>query len=211
MKNKRHSSKLKWFTKHFNDPYVRKAHQIGVRSRSWFKLDEIQKSEKLLKPKMSVLDLGSSPGGWSQYAIKKVGLKGSVIGCDILSMNYIEGVKFIQGDLRDNNLRKNLFTIINTQTINLVMSDMSPNISGFSIADHPRSINLAEIALEICRATLITTGSFLVKVFQGPGLDLYIQKIREYFATFKIRKPESSRKNSREVYIIATGYKNIDK
>ncbi|WWO96080.1 MAG: 23S rRNA (uridine(2552)-2'-O)-methyltransferase RlmE [Candidatus Dasytiphilus stammeri] len=208
MKNKRYYSHYyRGRKKYFDDPYIRKAHEIGVRSRSWFKLDEIQKQEKLLKPNMTVMDLGSSPGGWAQYAIKQVGSKGNVIGCDILSIDPISGVEFIQGDLRDHNVRKTLLETISNKNVNVVMSDMSPNLSGFSTADHPRSMDLAEIALQLCREILIVTGSFLVKVFHGESLDLYLQKISEKFDKLKIIKPESSRKNSREVYIIATGYK----
>ncbi|WWP01831.1 MAG: 23S rRNA (uridine(2552)-2'-O)-methyltransferase RlmE [Candidatus Dasytiphilus stammeri] len=196
-----------WLKEHFRDPYVQKAKALGLRSRAWFKLDEIQRCYHLLKTEMIVIDLGAAPGSWSKYTVKIVGFNGIVIACDILPMNPILGVDFLQGDLTDASVRHALLNKVCKLKVQLVMSDMAPNISGFSITDNTRIMYLAELALQICCMTLTMNGSFLVKVFHGEGFDQYLQKIRLIFNKVRIRKPSASRPRSREVYIVATEYK----
>ncbi|WWO98642.1 MAG: 23S rRNA (uridine(2552)-2'-O)-methyltransferase RlmE [Candidatus Dasytiphilus stammeri] len=207
MSHKRYLSRSWWLQEHLNDKYVKQAKKMGMRSRAWFKLDEIQKCDNLFKPNMIVIDLGAAPGSWSQYAIQKIGSKGQVIACDILPINPIKDVHFLQGDCTNRYVRKNLLRMINNNKAQLIMSDMSPNLSGFYAADIPRIIYLAEIALEICNLTLDCQGNFLVKMFYGEGFDQYLQKVSTLFNKVKIRKPDASRARSREVYIVATDFK----
>ncbi|WWO99665.1 MAG: 23S rRNA (uridine(2552)-2'-O)-methyltransferase RlmE [Candidatus Dasytiphilus stammeri] len=205
---KKSFSRSWWLQEHFNDKYAQQAKKMGVRSRAWFKLDEIQKIDRLLQPNMIVIDLGAAPGSWSQYAIQQIGLNGQVIACDLLPINPIKNVNFLQGDCSNQEVRKKLFSMIkNKRKVNLIMSDMSPNISGIHVTDIPRMIFLAEIALEICKRSLYLNGSFLVKMFNGEGLDQYLQNLRTLFKTVRIRKPEASRARSREIYIVATEFK----
>lgn len=204
---KRSESSSRWLEEHFTDKYVLQAQKNGVRSRAWFKLDEIQKTDKIFKPGMTVVDLGAAPGGWSQYAANKVGKAGWIIACDLLLMNPIGGVDFLQGDFRDEQILKELLKRINGKKVQVIMSDMAPNISGILAIDISRSMYLVEIALDMCRYVLDTGASFIVKVFHGEGFDEYLKKIRSLFLKVKIRKPDSSRSRSREVYIVATGYK----
>ncbi|WWO95246.1 MAG: 23S rRNA (uridine(2552)-2'-O)-methyltransferase RlmE [Candidatus Dasytiphilus stammeri] len=208
MNHKKSFSRSWWLQEHLNDKYVKQAQKMGVRSRAWFKLDEIQKSDKILQPDMVVMDLGAAPGSWSQYASKQIGLKGQIIACDILPINPIKGVNFLQGDCRSKSVCQNLLSMIkNKKKVQLIMSDMSPNFSGIHISDLPKIIFLAEIALNICNLGLDFNGKFLVKMFYGKGFDQYIQKVRTLFKKVKIRKPEASRARSREVYILATEFK----
>ncbi|CUR53829.1 Ribosomal RNA large subunit methyltransferase E [Serratia symbiotica] len=204
---KRSSSSRRWLKEHFNDKYVQQAKKNKLRSRSWFKLNEIQKHDKLFNPGMIVLDLGSSPGGWSKYVIKKIGHYGRVIACDILPMSPIPGVEFFQGDLSNTLILKSLLKYIGKIKIQVVISDMAPNISGISSIDIPKSTYLVELALKICRNVLSLNGSFLVKVFHGDEFDACLQKIQSLFKEVKIRKPNACRVNSREVYIVAKGSK----
>ncbi|WWP00171.1 MAG: 23S rRNA (uridine(2552)-2'-O)-methyltransferase RlmE [Candidatus Dasytiphilus stammeri] len=202
------SSRSWWLQEHLNDKYVKQAKTLGVRSRAWFKLDEIQKCDKLLQPNMSVIDLGAAPGSWSQYAIQHIGLKGQVIACDILPITPIKDVNFVQGDCTNEYVRQQLFRMIKNQNkVQLIMSDMSPNISGIYIADVHRMIFLAKMALKICNIALDFNGGFLVKMFYGEGFDEYLQNIRTLFKKVRTRKPEASRTRSSEVYIVATGFK----
>ena len=208
MSKKKHSaSSGRWLQEHFNDKYVQEAQKKGFRSRAIFKLDEIQGKDKLLKSGMIVVDLGAAPGGWSQYAAEKIGDQGQVIACDILPMDSIPGVSFLQGDFREEAVLNALMTRILPNKVDLVMSDMAPNMSGNMASDQPKAMYLVELALEMCREMLALQGSFIVKVFQGEGFDEYLALVRKLFKTIKIRKPDSSRARSREVYIVATGYK----
>lgn len=202
---KRSASSSRWLQEHFSDKYVLQAQKKGFRSRAWFKLDEIQQSDKIFKPGMTVVDLGATPGGWSQYAVSKVGQTGWVIACDLLLMDPIVGVDFLQGDFRDEQILKALLERVGDKKVQVVMSDMAPNMSGTPAVDIPRSMYLVELALDMCRDVLATGGSFIVKVFQGEGFDEYLREIRSLFLKVKIRKPDASR--SREVYIVATGRK----
>ncbi|ACA30897.1 23S rRNA (uridine(2552)-2'-O)-methyltransferase RlmE [Histophilus somni] len=205
-KKKRSASSSRWLNEHFKDPFVQKAHKQKLRSRAYFKLDEIQQSDRLFKHGMTVVDLGAAPGGWSQYAVRQIGDLGRVIACDILEMDPIVGVDFLQGDFRDENVLQALLERVGEKKVDVVMSDMAPNFSGMPAVDIPRAMYLVELALDMCKQVLATNGCFVVKVFQGEGFDDYLKEIRSLFNTVKVRKPEASRGRSREVYIVAMGY-----
>ncbi|MBV1840738.1 23S rRNA (uridine(2552)-2'-O)-methyltransferase RlmE [Photobacterium ganghwense] len=208
MSKKKHSaSSGRWLKEHFDDKYVQEAQKKGYRSRAIFKIEEIQKKDKLLKPGMTVVDLGAAPGGWSQYAAEIVGDEGQVIACDILTMDSLPGVSFVQGDFREEAVLDALLERIQPDMVDVVLSDMAPNMSGNLASDQPRAMYLVELALDMCRQVLAPNGSFAVKVFQGEGFDPYLAEVRSMFKVVKIRKPDSSRDRSREVYIVATGYK----
>ena len=172
-----------------------------------FKLEEINNKDKLLKPGMSVVDLGAAPGGWSEYAVKVVGEKGQVVACDILPMDPIAGVAFLQGDFREDAVLDALLSRIDGKNVDVVMSDMAANFTGNESADSARSMYLVELALEMCHQVLKKNGSFVVKVFQGEGFEQFMQEVKLVFKVVKTRKPESSRARSREVYLVATGFK----
>jgi len=208
MANKKHkASSQKWLDEHFDDEYVKKAQRLGLRSRAVFKLEEINNKDKLIKSGMKVVDLGAAPGGWSEYAVKVVGDKGLVVACDILPMDSIVGVDFLEGDFREEEVLDALLTRINGKNIDVVMSDMAANMTGNESADSARSMYLVELALDMCSQVLKPNGAFVVKVFQGAGFEDYMKAARAVFKTVKTRKPESSRARSREVYLVATGYK----
>ncbi|MBX4180792.1 23S rRNA (uridine(2552)-2'-O)-methyltransferase RlmE [Sodalis sp. CWE] len=203
---KKHSpSSCRWLHRNFNDKYVQKTKEKKLRSRAWFKIDAIQKNNKLLEPGMTVIDLGAAPGGWSKYAAKKIGNNGSLIACDILSMSPIVNVNFIHGDFREPAVVKNIYRLIGKKKVQLILSDLSPNISGVPEIDIPKSIHLAQSALNFCRNILSSGGNFLVKIFQGESVNDYIKETRSLFTKVKICKPDSSRTCSREVYIVAMG------
>lgn len=204
---KRSASSSRWLQEHFSDKYVQQAKKKGFRSRAWFKLEEIQQSDNIFKPGMTVVDLGAAPGGWSQYVVQQLGNKGRIIACDLLPMDPIVGVDFLQGDFRDELVLKALLDRVGDNKVQVVMSDMAPNMSGTPAVDIPRSMYLVELALDMCRDVLAPGGSFIVKVFQGEGFDEYLGQIRSLFTKVKVRKPGASRSRSREVYIVATGRK----
>ncbi len=204
---KRSASSTRWLQEHFSDKYVIQAQKKGLRSRAWFKLDEIQQGDKLFKPGMTVVDLGAAPGGWSQFVATQIGNKGRIIACDLLPMDPIVGVDFLQGDFRDELVLKALLERVGENKVQVVMSDMAPNMSGTPAVDIPKSMYLVELALDMCRDVLAPGGTFLVKVFQGDGFDEYLREIRSLFTKVKVRKPDASRARSREVYIVATGLK----
>ena len=206
-KKKRTPSSTRWLKEHFDDKYVQKAQKLGLRSRAVFKIDEIQLKDKLIKPGMTIVDLGAAPGGWSQFAVEQVGDKGRVIACDILPMDPIAGVDFLQGDFREEAVLAALLERVGDAKVDVVLSDMVPNMSGTPAVDQPRSIYLIELALDMCKEMLAPNGSFVVKVFQGVGSEEYLKAVRELFKVVKVRKPDSSRARSREVYIVATGFK----
>ncbi|QIQ20706.1 23S rRNA (uridine(2552)-2'-O)-methyltransferase RlmE [Zophobihabitans entericus] len=206
-KNKRSASSARWLDEHFSDRFVQQAQKKGLRSRAWFKLEELQQNDKLFKPGMTVVDLGAAPGGWSQYVASIIGQKGRIIACDLLPMDPIVGVDFLQGDFRDEQVLSTLLERVGSEKVQVVMSDMAPNMSGQPAVDIPRAMYLVELALEMCKDVLAPGGSFIVKVFQGDGFDAYLKEVREMFTKVKIRKPEASRARSREVYIVATGLK----
>ena len=204
---KRSASSTRWLNEHFNDRFVQQAQKKGLRSRAWFKLEEIQKSDKLFKPGITVVDLGAAPGGWSQYVASLIGNKGRIIACDLLPMDPIVGVDFLQGDFRDEAVLNALLERVGEEKVQVVMSDMAPNMSGQPAVDIPRAMYLVELALDMCKGVLAPNGSFIVKVFQGEGFEEYLKTVRSLFKTVKIRKPEASRARSREVYIVAMGMK----
>jgi len=206
-KKKRSASSTRWLKEHFDDKYVQQAQKQGLRSRAVFKIDEIQQRDRLIRPGMTVVDLGAAPGGWSQFAVNQVGGKGRVIACDILPMDPIAGVDFLQGDFREEEVLRVLLERVGDSKVDVIMSDMAPNMTGTPAVDQPRSMYLVELALDMCRQVLAPKGSFVVKVFQGTGFEEYLKEIRSLFAAVKIRKPDSSRSRSREVYIVATGFK----
>ena len=204
---KRSASSTRWLNEHFKDRFVQQAQKKGLRSRAWFKLEEIQKSDKLFKPGITVVDLGAAPGGWSQYVASLIGNKGRIIACDLLPMDPIVGVDFLQGDFRDEAVLNALLERVGEEKVQVVMSDMAPNMSGQPAVDIPRAMYLVELALDMCKDVLAPNGSFIVKVFQGEGFEEYLKTVRSLFKTVKIRKPEASRARSREVYIVAMGIK----
>lgn len=203
----RSKSSRRWLKEHFDDPYVKKAQQMGLRSRAAFKLQEIQDKYKLIKPGMVVVDLGLAPGGWSQLAIDWVGAKGRVIGIDLLPIEPLEGVEFIQGDFTEDEPLQQLETCLTGSRVDLVLSDMAPNISGMDAIDQPRAMYLVELAFDFCRQWLKPGGTMIVKVFQGEGFDNYLRDVRQNFNRVNIVKPKSSRPRSREVYLVASQFK----
>lgn len=208
MTNKKQSaSSQRWMKEHFDDYYVNEAKKRGFRSRAVFKLEELQQKDKLIKKGATVVDLGAAPGGWSQYSVEHASMDGTVIACDILPMDPIAGVDFLQGDFRDEGVLNALLTRIDGKNVDLVLSDMAPNFSGNLSVDQSGCMYLVELALDMCHQVLKKNGSFAVKVFQGAGFEQFVKNVRESFNTVKIRKPDSSRARSREVYIVATGYK----
>ncbi|QJC31746.1 23S rRNA (uridine(2552)-2'-O)-methyltransferase [Enterobacteriaceae endosymbiont of Donacia tomentosa] len=206
---KNNKSKI-WLKNNSNDFYIKivKKNKNKFRSRSWFKLEEIHKVDKIFKKDMIVLDLGASPGGWSQFASLKIGNKGKIIACDKSIMKSINNVDFIQGDLCHPNTINLLKEKLNNKKVQIIISDMSPNISGVKEIDIPRSLYLNKLALKLCYLTLEYNGNFLVKSFQGKGFNQYYKQINSIFKYSKIRKPNASRSQSCEIYIVAKGYKN---
>lgn len=194
-------SSRRWLKEHFSDTYVKQAQQAGYRSRAVFKLQELQERDKLFRPGMTIVDLGASPGGWSQLLIDYVGSKGKVYALDILPMDPIPGVEFIQGDFSDEKSAQALLERVG-KTVDWVVSDIAPNLSGIDSVDQPRSIYLAELALDFAKQVLHAQGGFLVKVFQGEGFDTFLKEVRQTFKKVVIRKPKASRGRSREVYLL---------
>ena len=203
---KRTASQTRWLQEHFSDPYVKEAHKRGLRSRASFKLEELQKRDRLIKAGNIVVDLGAAPGGWSEFAVKSVGEKGKVIACDILPIRPIRNVTFLQGDFRDEAVFLKLYSMIGVGA-DVVLSDMAPNMSGTTAIDQPRAMLLSELALDMARRVLRIGGSFVVKVFTGSGSQEYLAELRKDFSVVKVRKPDASRDRSREVYMVATGFK----
>jgi len=196
-----------WLDEHFKDPYVKKAQQDGYRCRAAYKLLEIQEKDKLMKSGMTVLDLGAAPGGWTQVAAECVGDRGAVIASDILAMDPVPGVGFIQGDFREESVYAEILAAINQQPVGLVISDMAPNMSGMKSVDQPRAMYLVELALDMAVSVLAPGGNFLVKVFQGEGFQEYRQLMQQHFKTLATRKPDSSRARSKELYLLGKGFK----
>jgi 23S rRNA (uridine2552-2'-O)-methyltransferase len=196
-----------WMQEHVNDPYVRKAQAEGMRSRAAYKLQQLAERDKLLKSGMTVVDLGAAPGGWSQVAGRITGETGRVVAVDLLEMPPVAGVKFIRGDFGEDAVLAEVEQAIGAGGVDLVLSDMAPNISGVASVDQARSVGLAELALDFAVNHLKPQGNFLVKVFQGSGFEALVADIRRKFVQVMIRKPEASRSRSSEVYIVAKGLK----
>ncbi len=192
---------------HVTDPYVRKAQAEGMRSRAAYKLQQLADRDNLLKPGMVVVDLGSAPGGWSQVAGRVVGPEGRVVGVDLLEMLPVPGVRFVQGNFGDDAVLAGVEKLLDGRPVDLVLSDMAPNMSGVASVDQARSIGLAELALDFAANHLKPQGNFLVKVFQGSGFETLVADIRRRFVQVMIRKPEASRSRSNEVYLVAKGLK----
>jgi 23S rRNA (uridine2552-2'-O)-methyltransferase len=205
MTKKRSSSKA-WMQEHRSDPYVQQAQREGYRSRACYKLLELQDKDRLIRPGMLVLDLGSAPGGWSQVAVELVGHKGRVVASDILPMDSLAGVEFIEGDFTEDGIFGQILAAIGDSPVDLVISDMAPNMSGMSTVDQPRSMYLVELALDMARQVLAPGGSFVTKVFQGEGFDALCRDVRDSFGKVLTRKPRASRPRSREVYLVATDF-----
>jgi 23S rRNA (uridine2552-2'-O)-methyltransferase len=203
----RSKSSNDWMREHFDDPYVKMAQKAGYRSRATFKLEELDNKDKLIRPGMAVVDLGAAPGGWSDYVLRKMGDKGTVVALDILPMTQLSGVHFIQGDFREDSVLDELNQVLNGQQIDLVLSDMAPNITGVDSIDQPSSMYLVELALDFAINNLSKQGCFLVKVFQGEGFEAYLKAMRESFNKVITRKPDASRARSREVYLLGRGLK----
>lgn len=203
----RTKSSARWLNEHFRDEFVRRAQAEGWRSRAAFKLDELLDRDPLLKPGMVVVDLGAAPGGWSQLVRRRLGAEGRVFALDILPMQGIGGVEFIQGDFREAAVFDALMDRLQGARVDLVLSDMAPNISGIEVADQARAMHLAELALAFAKKSLQSRGSLLVKLFQGRGFDEYLRDLRGRFGRVTLRKPKASRARSREVYALATGWK----
>ena len=202
---KRTKTSKAWMQQHVNDPFVQQAKLHGYRSRSAYKLLEIDAKDKLLKPGMRVVDLGAAPGGWSQVAAQKIGASGQVFALDVLEMLGLPGVTFIQGDFTEDSVLAELKLKLAGQPVDLVISDIAPNISGIPLADQAKSYYLAELALDFAVSHLKPEGCFLVKVFQGGDFDQYLKTMRVHFRQVPIRKPEASRTQSKEVYLLGKG------
>jgi 23S rRNA (uridine2552-2'-O)-methyltransferase len=203
----RSKSSHRWMQEHVNDPYVKQAQKDGYRSRASYKLIELNEKDKLLRPGMLVLDLGSAPGGWSQVAGKIVGEKGRVIATDILPMDPVRNVDFIQGDFTEEAVFNQILEALAGRKPDLIISDIAPNISGIESADQASSIYLVELALDMARRVLKSKGNFVAKVFQGSGSEAYLKDLRSSFEKVSIRKPAASRPRSREIYVVAKGFK----
>ena len=203
----RSKSSKRWLDEHVNDPYVKKAQIDGYRSRASYKLIELINKDKLIKPGMLVLDLGSAPGGWSQVVAPMVEPRGRVIASDILPMDTIADVDFIQGDFTEQEVFDQIMEKLDGASAELVMSDMAPNISGIDAADQAASMYLVELALDMARQVLKPGGNFVAKVFHGEGYDDYIRDVRTSFDKVLVRKPDASRPRSREVYLVAKGFR----
>ena len=206
---KRSKSSARWLAEHASDPYVKRAHEEGWRSRAAFKLEEIQRTDRLLRPGITVVDLGAAPGGWSQYAARLLAGKGRVIALDVLEMPALPDVEFIQGDFTEPDVLERLEAALGGERVDLVMSDMAPNMMGISDVDHDRSMYLVDLAVEFASKALRPGGDLLMKVFQGREFQPLLARLRKEFDTVKLRKPGASRARSSEVYVLARGYRIV--
>jgi 23S rRNA (uridine2552-2'-O)-methyltransferase len=201
----RSKSSQRWLKEHFSDPFVKKAQAEGLRSRAAYKLEELVERDRLLKPGMVVVDLGAAPGGWSQWVRQALGDSGRVIAVDILDMPSLAGVEFLHGDFREDAVLSQLEVTLNGTKVDLVLSDMAPNMSGVDAVDMARAMHLAELAMDFADRHLRVEGTFLIKLFQGVGFDDYVRELRKRYSKVSIRKPAASRKRSPEVYALAQG------
>lgn len=203
----RSKTSLKWLQRHVNDPYVKQAQKDGYRSRASYKLLEVQEKYKLIRPGMSVVDLGAAPGGWSQVTSRLIGGQGRLIASDILEMDSIPDVTFIQGDFTQDEVLAQILEAVGNSQVDLVISDMAPNMSGTPEVDMPKAMFLCELALDLAARILKPGGNFVIKVFQGEGFDAYVKDVRRKFDKVQMIKPDSSRGSSREQYMLAWGYR----
>jgi len=207
--NRRSRSSGRWLQEHFADPFVQRAKSEGWRSRAVFKLEEIDRREKLLRPGRVCLDLGAAPGAWSQYARQRVGAKGRVVASDILAMPQLPGVEFVQGDFREAAVFERILALLAQRGVDLVLSDMAPNLSGVDVIDQPRSMYLAELALDMAGRILKPGGDALIKVFQGAGFRELVQGARGRFGRVRLLKPQASRARSPEIYLLAMQFRLV--
>jgi 23S rRNA (uridine2552-2'-O)-methyltransferase len=205
----RSSSSARWKQRQAKDPFVKQAQSGGWRSRAVFKLSELQGKDRLLSPGQVCVDLGAAPGAWCQFATSVVGARGHVVAVDLLDMMPLPGVIFIQGDFRDETTVAALQTALDGQPVDLVLSDMAPNMSGVRAVDQPRSMELAELALEFARSVLRPGGNFVVKLFQGEGFQEFVPEVRRHFGSVKLRKPAASRSGNRETYLVARSFRLV--
>ena len=203
----RSKSSGRWLNEHFSDPFVRRAQVEGMRSRAAYKLEELLERDLVLRPGMVVVDLGAAPGGWSQVAQEWLKGRGRVVALDILPMDPLDGVEFIEGDFTADVVLRQLEELLGETKVDLVLSDMAPNMSGVASVDQARSMLLAELAHDFAKSHLRRGGGYLVKLFQGEGFDAYIKLLRTGFEKVNLRKPKASRGRSREIYALATGFK----
>ena len=203
----RTKSSASWLARHVSDPFVKQAQKEGYRARSAYKLIELNEKDRLIRPGMRILDLGSAPGGWSQVAGKLVGGRGRVLATDILPMDPLENVDFIQGDFTEDVIVQQVLEWLGGAKFDLILSDMAPNTTGIDSADAAKSIYLLELALDTARRTLKSHANFAAKMFQGSGSDQYLKELRTHFDKVTVRKPAASRKESREVYLVARGFR----
>lgn len=201
----RSKSSHRWLQEHFADPFVKKAQAEGMRSRAAYKLEELVARDRLLKPGMTVVDLGAAPGGWSQWVRQALGDSGRVVALDILDMPPLAGVEFLQGDFREDEVLARLESTLDGAPVDLVLSDMAPNKSGVNAVDQPRAMYLSELAMDFADRHLRPGGAFLIKLFHGVGFDDYVRELRRRYAKVAIRKPAASRQRSPEVYALAQG------
>jgi 23S rRNA (uridine2552-2'-O)-methyltransferase len=206
---RRSQSSHRWLQEHHNDPYVRRAHAEGWRSRAVYKLEEVDKKEQLLRRGGIVLDLGAAPGAWSQYARTRVGPKGRVVATDILPMDALAGVEFVQGDFRDEHICAQLIGLTGVRAVDAVLSDMAPDLSGMDVIDQPRAMYLSELALDLAGRVLKPGGGALIKVFQGSGFQELVVAARRQFKTVRFIKPAASRARSAEIYLLASGLRLV--
>ena len=195
-----------WRDRQERDPYVLKARRDGWRSRAVYKLEQIDQKERFLRPDMVCVDVGSAPGSWSQYVTRKLKGRARIIAVDILPMDSLPDVEFIQGDFQDEAVLEQILAATGERAVDLVMSDIAPNITGTRVVDQPRSMYLVELALDLARRVLKPGGSFVCKVFQGEGIDEFVIDARSSFERVKVMKPKASRAGSREVYLVARNY-----
>ena len=203
----RSKTSLGWLKRHVNDPYVKQAQKDGYRSRASYKLLEVQEKYKLIRPGMSVVDLGAAPGGWSQVTSRLIGGQGRLIASDILEMDSIPDVTFIQGDFTRDDVLAQILEAVGNSQVDLVISDMAPNMSGTPEVDMPKAMFLCELALDLAERILKPGGNFVIKIFQGEGFDVYLKDARKKFDKIQMIKPDSSRGSSREQYMLAWGYR----
>ena len=200
---KRTKSSRRWLHEHESDVFVKRAREAGYRSRAVFKLEDIQRSDRLIRPGMTIVDLGAAPGGWSQYAARLLQGRGRIVALDILPMDAIVGVEFVQGDFSDDEALGQITDLLGGERPQLVLSDMAPNMTGIAEVDHDRSMHLVELALDFAAEQLAPGGDFLVKVFQGRDFQPFMQRLRGRFGSVKVRKPPASRQRSPELYLLA--------
>jgi len=209
MTKKRSASSKRWLHEHRSDTYVKQARHEGYRSRAVYKLEELDQRDRLLKPGISIVDLGAAPGGWCQYIQRRLGDRVRIAALDVLPMDPLAGVSFIQGDFREAAVLEQLEAVVGAAKVDLVLSDMAPNISGVDAADQAGTLHLAELALEFARARLRPGGAFVVKLFQGEGFDEFLKNLRQAFGKVALRKPKASRPRSREIYLVARGLRVV--